>query len=142
MKKQCPKCQEIKEFSEFYKRSDRKDGRETQCKKCQRPRRREYQKEYKRKIRLEALAALGGECKWCGYKDWRALQIDHIDGGGKLERGKEYHTLTEIIKDPEKSMRKYQLLCSNCNWIKRYEENEVGGRGNKWLENPPSENSI
>lgn len=78
------------------------------------------------KIRIELLNMFGGKCIKCGFSDWRALQIDHINGGGSKER--------KIIRDTWKYMRiiiqdknreeKYQLLCSNCNWIKRYENYE------------------
>ena len=33
-----------------------------------------------------------------------------------------------ILRDPEAAKQKFQLLCANCNWIKRYEANEIGKR--------------
>ena len=127
MKKICSKCHKTKKISEFYKDSTNKDGHTYQCKECNKA----YQVIQKRKVRLDALEALGGKCIKCGFSDWRALQIDHIDGMGKLERGREYSIQVKIIKNPKESKKRYQLLCSNCNWIKRYEKNEAGGRGNK-----------
>lgn len=67
------------------------------------------------------------KCVRCGYDDWRALQVDHINGGGRLEfrqrpnltRAKQYYE--HIQKNPTA----YQVLCSNCNWIKRFENKEV-----------------
>ena len=80
----------------------------------------EGRKESYNKKRLEVILALGNICCRCGFSDIRALQIDHINGGGSKERktksGKSY--LYHVLKD----LSKYQLLCANCNWIKRYEE--------------------
>ena len=81
------------------------------------------QKNYRRKQRLEVLDLLGGQCTECGFADKRALQIDHIGGGGGLERrdigGSGIH---KRILD---GVSGYQLLCANCNWIKRHEKKEL-----------------
>lgn len=65
----------------------------------------------------------GGICMRCGFSDIRALQVDHIGGGGCSElRGtnrKKYYTSVLFDKSG-----KYQLLCANCNWIKKHENNE------------------
>lgn len=78
---------------------------------------------------LEAFPSL--ECFRCGFTDWRALQIDHLNGGGHKERTASKNSqkvlLSNILNNPEK----YQLLCANCNWIKRYENKEATGRGKK-----------
>ena len=89
-----------------------------------------YQKERLKKSRNEALLTLGGKCIKCGFSDSRALQIDHINGGGSKER-KEKNFIGEFHKHVLKSFleneNKYQLLCANCNWIKKVENKE-----NKW----------
>jgi hypothetical protein len=76
-----------------------------------------------RQLRRDVLAALGNLCIRCGFDDWRALQIDHIHGSGRADRAR-FANLSQyfraVIAEPEK----YQILCSNCNWIKRYEQNE------------------
>jgi len=61
----------------------------------------------------------------CGFDDFRALQIDHINGGGSSERKtlKKDSLYREVLKD---NTNKYQLLCANCNSIKRIENNESG----------------
>jgi hypothetical protein len=85
------------------------------------------QNQRRRKYRLELIKKLGGKCKRCGFSDWRALQIDHIKGGGC--RDKELHQGwrgDQIILNNKTG--KYQLLCANCNWIKRYENNETNKR--------------
>lgn len=78
---------------------------------------------YNREIRQAVLRILGYKCSKCGYdKDWRALQIDHISGGGKKDiMGLSLYR--KIIK--EGAGDTYQLLCANCNFIKRYENNEL-----------------
>jgi len=76
----------------------------------------------------EAYELLGNKCAHCGFDDARALQIDHVDGGGKKEltnignRRVYYKRIIALIKSGSK--KKYQLLCANCNWIKRHVDNE------------------
>ena len=85
---------------------------------------RKKQKRYRRKPRLRVLKILGGKCVECGFDDWRALQIDHTKGGGTQD------TKTNPIKPQHDIMAgrdidEYQLLCANCNAIKRYTHKEV-----------------
>ena len=85
---------------------------------------------YTRKTRLAAIAILGNSCVRCGFSDSRALQIDHINGGGKKELtklGGASHN-RKVIKSVMNNEYKYQLLCANCNWIKRCEKGENPGR--------------
>jgi len=85
-------------------------------------------REKNRKIRLEAINILGGKCVKCGFKDWRALQIDHVKGEGMKERKKTHCSSSyyrKVFEEIKNGSDKYQLLCANCNWIKRYENNEV-----------------
>ena len=82
-----------------------------------------------RNRRMMVLKTLGSVCAKCGFSDARALQIDHIDGGGYIERKDKTKTRTTYHKRVMESFlageNKYQLLCANCNWIKRFENNEV-----------------
>ena len=82
---------------------------------------------HKRSVELRAkvIALLGGKCCYCGYdKDPRAFQIDHINGGGHQER-KRYSSGTLFTKHViEVDGRGYQLLCANCNQIKRFQNKE------------------
>ena len=90
---------------------------------------RESQKRYHAKNREKLFSALGATCKNCGFSDIRALQIDHINGGGIKERRtintKDFHRV--VLKSVINNENKYQLLCANCNWIKRTERQEWGG---------------
>lgn len=79
---------------------------------------------HNKKWRDAALKHLGGCCCKCGFSDDRALQIDHVKSGGSKELRLNmgymiYHK--QVIQD---TTGKYQLLCANCNWIKRYENDE------------------
>jgi hypothetical protein len=86
---------------------------------------REKSRRYNKKVRIKLIDKLGGKCVRCGFSDWRALQVDHINGGGTEERRFKVGSLTLwLLKDIDDNRDKYQLLCSNCNWIKRYENNE------------------
>ena len=82
-----------------------------------------YQIKWERKKRQEVIKHLGSKCVRCSFNDWRALQIDHIEANGKSDTrimgSGAYHL--RVLKD---KTGKYQLLCANCNWIKRYENSE------------------
>lgn len=66
--------------------------------------------------------------------DIRALSLDHINAGGRQERLKfnnHYRLYAWLIKNNYPSG--YQVLCMNCQWIKRRENHENGGR-HRWLD--------
>uniref|UniRef100_A0A6M3JJ10 Putative HNH endonuclease n=1 Tax=viral metagenome TaxID=1070528 RepID=A0A6M3JJ10_9ZZZZ len=88
-------------------------------------------KNYYKNSRRKVLEKLGNQCVKCGFADIRALQIDHINGGGakELKNMSINSFLKGVLLD---NGSKYQLLCANCNWIKRHENNEYSkGRG-RW----------
>lgn len=89
-------------------------------------RKRAYNKSYNRSIRLKSIELLGGKCHRCGFSDWRALQFDHTNGGGNRDTKNMSGMKNKVIHDRISSgEHPYQLLCANCNWIKRYEEDET-----------------
>jgi hypothetical protein len=67
-----------------------------------------------RSFRTSAIVKLGGKCSCCGEEDWNVLDIDHINGDGKEDRGnlKRQKMFKSIAR--EGSQGKYQLLCGNC----------------------------
>lgn len=88
-------------------------------------------KRYRINLKKFVIESLGGVCKVCGFSDVRALQIDHVNGGGSRHRekfkSKPTLYLNSIKKDINKGgdfKAKYQILCANCNWIKFYEKKE------------------
>jgi hypothetical protein len=66
-------------------------------------------------------------CLRCGFTDQRALQIDHIKGGGTEEiRGKlTFHYYRHLLAlSVDELKQNYQILCANCNMIKKEENRE------------------
>ena len=97
-----------------------------------RERRLEWHRKHHQQMRIELLHALGDcMCKRCGYSDWRALQIDHINGDGAIERRKGATMRDSVDRRKEilADKGRYQILCANCNWIKRYENREAREKG-------------
>jgi hypothetical protein len=78
----------------------------------------------RKKIRHEIIMVLGGCCVMCNFSDMRALQIDHINGGGTKEI-RSFSNRMKYYRHVLKNTHKYQLLCANCNWIKRHENKEI-----------------
>jgi len=98
----------------------------------------QYQKEWKirnpkrcqwlarrreQELRMKVFNLLGGyKCVQCGFDDFRALQLDHINGSGSKDRNNFSHVRVfykYYIDNPELAKRTLQVLCANCNWIKR-----------------------
>jgi hypothetical protein len=99
---------------------------------------RECQREHRYAVRREILDLLGGQhCVRCGFADWRALEIDHIHSDGRTDRlmvGNGVPNLWAFrnkLRD-EKFLKyawsRYQILCSNCNSLKRFENKEFPGQ--------------
>jgi hypothetical protein len=115
--KYCPNCRTEKSISEFYKNKGRSDGLTVYCADCHVAETHNRQKD----LRAQAIEKLGGRCS-CGFSDFRALHIDHVDGvrGVRLSPSVLYR---DVLSD---ATGKYQLLCANCNEIKRHEEFQFG----------------
>jgi hypothetical protein len=75
-------------------------------------------------FRKRVLTKLGGKCVRCGFSDWRALQVDHVNRHGNGLTF--YETYLDILENGDCD-GEYQCLCANCNWIKRYENKEASG---------------
>ena len=76
-----------------------------------------------RKSRENVLITLGGKCIKCGFNDFRALQIDHIKNDGFKERRKKLSIFDfnkNVMESYLRNENRYQILCANCNWIKRW----------------------
>lgn len=98
----------------------------------------EYRKKYNQGVSLEfrerriaeritTLDAMGGKCSRCPFNDYRALQIDHKNGDGREERNGAMRRggyYAKVLKSFLAGENRYQLLCCNCNWIKRHENKE------------------
>ena len=81
-------------------------------------------------MRASVVEALGGICVRCGFSDKRALQVDHINGGGHQEVmrfGSYYLMIGYYLQHLDEAKTKLQILCANCNWIKKHKNNELSG---------------
>lgn len=110
-----------------------KERRRLWSRKFRRERKKDYavtHKNWRDKVRMNVLEFFGSKCCVCGFSDHRALQLDHIKGDGYAERrttlGRPTSQLvrTMIASNPLLVRQRYQLLCANCNWIKRYDKQE------------------
>lgn len=71
-----------------------------------------------RELREDVFNLLGHQCVWCGFNNKRALQIDHINGGGRKDIAS-FSSMTSYYKHIlEVRGKGYQTLCANCNTIK------------------------
>lgn len=70
-------------------------------------------------------AKLGEVCVRCGESRVPVLSIDHVKGDGAAERkidGRDRRKLyMRVINDVE---GRYQILCMNCQWMKRHDNKE------------------
>ena len=86
-----------------------------------------YYREKQLRLRKEIVTTLGGRCVSCGFDDFRALHIDHKVGGqGTQERlkwgGGYYKKVLDLVRA---GTDKYQVLCANCNQIKKVVNKET-----------------
>jgi len=79
----------------------------------------------RQEIRLNLLHILSDgvkpSCSVCGFYDIKALQFDHISGGGRKELktfSNHVSMMSYYIKHPEEAKQKLQILCANCNMLK------------------------
>ena len=85
-----------------------------------------YMREKRNALRDAVYNKFGNKCKWCGITDKRVLCIDHVHGGGVVEhRSPKFNICSFYRKVLNNESGVYQLLCHNCNWIKRHENKEV-----------------
>jgi hypothetical protein len=125
--KYCPKCKKWYAAStSFYANRSRRDGLATYCKSCHN----EVSIAEAQSVRLRAIEHLGGVCLHCGYSaNVQALTFDHINGDGYLERKLGIRPsnarLSQQILDGRDDI---QLLCCNCNQIKKVANEEMGDR--------------
>ena len=88
-------------------------------------------KEMRKQLKLEILSHYSSnlKCNSCGFSDIRALSIDHIKGNGNKHRkaiGRmDFYQWIKKNNFP----KGFQVLCFNCQWIKRVQNNEVNRGG-------------
>lgn len=94
-----------------------------------RARKNELTRQSRYQLKLDTLAVYGTSCAVCGFDDVRALQIDHINNDGNVERkalggqnisGWRFYDHLRKAGWPQG----YQTLCANHNMIKHIEYND------------------
>jgi len=110
-----------KEYYQKNKERIKKWAREYQRKEIPKLKHRILSNKRYARYRDEMFKVLGGGiCKRCGFSDKRALAIDHKDNDGYSER-KRIRSIAQLRKKVLEEPHRYQILCFNCNQIKRYE---------------------
>ena len=79
--------------------------------------------DYYVELRDNIFKLLGNKCTECGYSDFRALHVHHVNNNGHEERkhvlGREYYS--QILEKIKNGSKEYVILCANCNFIHKYE---------------------
>jgi hypothetical protein len=88
--------------------------------------RREQRASLKREV-ISQYSGGSSKCVRCGSSDVRVLTLDHVNGDGYSERksrgaGDILYNYLKKNGFPDKD--RYQVLCWNCQWVKRAENNE------------------
>ena len=84
---------------------------------------REKRRAYRARKRLEVIEFLGGKCVYCGCNIPKALEINHINGGGQEERRRRktrdsYGFHLDILAG-RRTTEDLELTCIACNaWHK------------------------
>ena len=140
MEKTCTKCKCVKPLTAFSKNKNYSDGYAIYCKPCrvvlnrqqflknpdtQRAYSRKWNRVQKQKV-FEHYCDGDIKCAKCGFADMRALSLDHVEGGGNKHRKslKQSHIYRWIVNNGFPTG--YQILCMNCQFIKRVENGEIG----------------
>jgi hypothetical protein len=78
-------------------------------------------------LKDHALKLYGEKCAHCGFSHRDALQFDHVNGGGRADRNS-FSSPTAFYQHviDEHESGKFQILCANCNIIKRKRCGEFG----------------
>ena len=95
---------------------------------------------YRSYSRDKLFEILGGKiCVSCGFDNVYALHFDHINDDGKDDRkkhGNNSNLYRYYIKNPEECKQNLQVLCANCNWIKKHKAQIR--KNNEFLEKHPN----
>jgi hypothetical protein len=88
-------------------------------------------RKYIRKLRLRAIAKLGGKCIYCGCDNPNALEMNHINGGGCQESKVHGRKTKSLYLDIVAGRRNdIELTCRVCNAVHYLVK--LKGLPNKW----------
>ena len=81
--------------------------------------------------KIRVVGILGRQCKGCGIKDIRILEVNHKNGNGtkELKECGGSNVLYRLIAQGKRQTNDLELLCANCNVLYEYK------RGKRYL--PP-----
>lgn len=88
---------------------------------------RQHAKAHRDRTRRSILEFFGPKCTRCGIDDIRVLVIDHVYGGGNKHRKAQGNTKA-YYQHMRDNRSLYQVLCHNCNFLKRIENEEGKNR--------------
>ena len=74
------------------------------------------------RVKTRVIGAYGGKCACCGEIERAFLVLDHVNGGGNIERkalGGNRPLYDKLIRENFPSG--YQVLCCNCNHARHFE---------------------
>ena len=88
---------------------------------------RKWDRERRHKLKLDVISHYSNatmKCANCPFSDIRALSLDRIEGG-HIKSGLPYgDTLYKRLRK-QGYPKGWQVLCMNCQWVKRYENEEI-----------------
>lgn len=79
-----------------------------------------------RYVRLKAIQRLGGKCVGCGVTDIRVLQLNHVNGEGKVRgSGRVSAGYSDCVKVLLGHLMPLDVRCANCNIIHEYDRGNL-----------------
>jgi hypothetical protein len=143
----CGSCKTEKPHEQFYRSAVRKSGYDCYCKSCRDEQLRERQardenfarqvrankasyraknrdriiaqeRDRRRRLRLEVLAAYGAKCACCDEGELAFLEIDHVNGRTDASGSRRGDSLYSWLRRSGFPRDGFQILCSNCNKAK------------------------
>jgi len=121
-----------RKWSEVYKRRIQKDPNynkklHARYRESRNSRARVYDKGRNLEAKRAVFAIFGDKCVRCAFADPRALQLDHIHRA-REKRGKAGRSGSALYRQimlGQRNLSDFQLLCANCNAIKKIENDEI-----------------
>ena len=82
-----------------------------------------YENRQYAKKRMALIELFGGKCSRCGNDDYRVLQLNHINGGGRkdMRNYSSPYAFYKAILSEKRAREDLNLLCGNCNILYEYE---------------------
>lgn len=118
--KRCTRCKVYRPLGDFFIDKSRVTRLSPYCFYCKRA----YERQLRARRREDIFELLGHKCAQCGFDDKRALEVDHIFNDGaecrrKLKSNPPHQLLKQIKASIAAGNPRFQILCCNCNRIKK-----------------------